>query len=353
VKHTTTTVEGGTDRAVTEGGIEVRPASADAGTWNGYVDRSSAGTAFHYWEFLDVVADHVGGTVHRLVGYKGQEPVGVFPVFELRKGPVTTAFSPPPDMGLSQLGPAMITPDGMKRRRLEKRTHRFVECCLAWVDRVVDPGYVHLRTHHSYRDHRPFIWNDFDLTTRYTYVVDLTPGTDAILGEFSSDARSNVRNTDEGAYRIVERGADGVDDIVDHLDGRHSRQGLDYPVSAGFVHDLFDRLPDGTVRTLVCRVDGEYVGGMITLEDDRTVYRWQGGARPLADVDVPVNDLVDWRVITDAVDRGLTAYDLVGANTPRLCEYKSKFGPDLVPYHAVETGSLPMRLVSRLYKQLR
>ncbi|MFB6079806.1 MAG: GNAT family N-acetyltransferase [Haloferacaceae archaeon] len=348
----TTTVTDDAARAVTNGGIEIRPAAVDAETWNGYVEQSRQGTAFHYRQFLDVVADHADATVHKLVGYKGQEPVGLFPVFEIRKGPVTTAFSPPPNMGLSQMGPAMLNLGGMKRRREEKRVHRFVEAGLEWIDRVVAPSYVHVRTHHSYGDHRPFIWNGFDLSSRYTYVVDLSPGADEVIGEFSSDARRNVRRTDDDDYRIEERGAGAVGAVIDHVDRRHRRQGLDFPVTAAFVGDLFDRLPDGTIRAYVCEVDGEYASGMITLEDDRTVYRWEGGARPLHDVDVPVNDLLDWRVITDAIDRGRTQYDLLGANTPQLCDYKSKFGPELVSYQAAESGTRTMRLFSRLYRRL-
>ncbi|MDG5776846.1 GNAT family N-acetyltransferase [Haloarculaceae archaeon H-GB1-1] len=343
-----------TNVSITNRGIEVTAADADQRErWNGFVDRSAQGSAFHYDEFLDVVADHLDATVHRLVGFKGQEPVGIFPVFELRKGISTAVFSPPPDMGLSQMGPAMLNVDKLKRRKAEKRRRRFIGGALDWIEDVVDPSYVHVRTHYRHQDHRPFVWNDFDLSPRYTYVLDLTPGKDEIMTEFSSDARRNVRNTDDDAFEIEERGIDAVADIVDHLRRRHEEQGISYPVTADFVSDLYRNLPDGTVRTYVCTVDGSYASGMITLEDETSVYRWQGGARPMGDVTLPVNDLVDWRVISDAIDRGKERYDLIGANTPQLCEYKSKFGPELESYQAAERGTRTMRMVSRLYQRLR
>jgi len=49
--------------------------------------------------------------------------------------------------------------------------------------------------------------------------------------------------------------------------------------------------------------------------------------------DFPVNDVLDWHVMRDARDRGISRYDLVGANLPRTARYKSKFGPDPVPYY--------------------
>lgn len=48
----------------------------------------------------------------------------------------------------------------------------------------------------------------------------------------------------------------------------------------------------------------------------------------------------------------MTAYDLMGANTERLCRYKSKFGAELVPYFAVETSSPGMKAAKRAYQAL-
>ena len=335
---------------VTNSGIEVRPAD---GNWDDYVERSEQGTAFHREAFLDVVADHADATLHRLVGFKGQEPVGVFPVFELTKGFTTAVFSPPPDLGLSQMGPALLNLDKLKQRKRETRTRRFLEGCLSWIDERLDPSFVHVRSHYRYEDYRPFAWNGFDITPRYTYVLDLEPGPDALMDGFSSDARRNVRRADETDVVITERGRDAIGEIVSHLQDRHDAQDVHYPVDPGFVADLDRALPEGQVRTYVASVDGDYVGGMVTLEDETTVFRWQGGARPKGDASLPVNDLLDWRIITDAVDRGRTRYDFVGANTPHLCEYKSKFGPDLVSYAVAERSTTTMRMVSRLYRSLR
>lgn len=342
---------------VTKGGIEVAPASdAPTAGWDALVGRSPHATAFHRRAFLDVVADHLDATLHLLVGYKGQEPVGLFPVFEVTRNLVTTAFSPPPGVEMSQLGPVMLGLDGAKRRRVEKRTHRFVEGCLEWVEDSFDPSYVSVRPHVGYDDHRPFVWNGFDLTPRYTYVVDLRPGPEEVMAAFSSDARRNVRSTDDDAYAIEEEegeAPDAIDRVVDHLERRHENRGVDYALAPALLHDLARALPDGELRTYVCRVDGSYAGGMIALDDGRTVYRWQGGARPLRDVEVPVNDLLDWRIMADAMDRGRERYDLMGANTPELCEYKSKFGPELAAYAHAERGTRTMRFVSDLYRRFR
>ncbi|MFC7115375.1 hypothetical protein ACFQH2_11060 [Natronoarchaeum sp. GCM10025703] len=68
----------------------------DRERWNRHVDQSPQSTPFHRYEALEVLADASGTELYPMVGYKGQEPVGLLPVFVLSKGPVAAAFSPPP-----------------------------------------------------------------------------------------------------------------------------------------------------------------------------------------------------------------------------------------------------------------
>lgn len=332
--------------------VDVRIADEeDMQRWDDLVERSPQGTPFHRRAALDVLAEHSGMTLHSLVGYKGQEPVGLFPVYERSRGPVTAVFSPPPDLKISYGGPILVNFGKLKRRKAEKRHQAFVDGCVELVDAELSPSYVHVRTTTRYSDVRAFTWNGFDVNPGYTYVVDLTPGTDELLGEFSSDARRNVRNGHEADCEIEERDTPAIEQIIEQVRARHDEQNESYGVTPGFVTDLWRALPEGTVRPYACTVDGAFVGGMVTLEDNDTVYRWQGGAK--TDADLPVNDLVDWRIMRDAVDRGLTRYDLVGANKRRISAYKAKFAPHLETYQEMERSTRPMRVATGLYNRLR
>ncbi|NEU56517.1 GNAT family N-acetyltransferase [Halorussus sp. MSC15.2] len=331
-------------------GISIgRATELDHHDWDDLVERSPQASVFHYRGSLSTQADHADARVHPLVGYKGQEPVGLLPVFETRKGGMTTAFSPAPSLWVSYLGPALLNHRKLKRRKRERRNRRFVEGCLDWVERELGPKYVNVRTAPSYRDVRPFEWRDFDIDVRHTYSVDLTPGEEDVLMSFSSDARNNIRT--EGDYRVYEGGRDEIRTIISQVRDRHDEQGESYGVTPAFVTDLYEKLPEGTVRPYACEIDGEVAGGMVVLESGDTAYRWQGGAKH--DRDLPVNDLVDWAVMTDAMDRGVENYDLVGANEQRLCGYKAKFGPRLRSYYTMEKGSRVTNALSSVYKKFR
>jgi hypothetical protein len=331
--------------------VDVRLADDDdMQRWDDIVARSPQGTPFHRRAALDVVAEHSGTTLHPLVGYKGQEPVGLLPVYELSKGPATALFSPPPRLKVSYQGPVLVNFEKLKRRKAEKRAKRFVDGCVETLETEFSPDYVHLRSGPRYVDTRAFVWNEFDVNERFTYVVDLTTEPETLIEEFSSDARRNVRNGHDDRYEITEGGAEAIERIVEQVRARHEAQGEAYPVTTAFVTDLWRSLPEGTVRPYVCTVDGEFAGGMVTMESGDTVYRWQGGAK--TDGDLPVNDLVDWRIIRDAAERGLTRYDLAGANNHRISRYKAKFAPELTAYHEMEWGTPPANVALTVYRRV-
>ncbi|MGQ4556066.1 GNAT family N-acetyltransferase [Halobellus sp. GM3] len=329
--------------------IDVRT-PADAAEWNALLDRTTDATPFHRHGALEVFASHTGTTLHPLVGFKGQEPVGLLPLFELRKGPVAAAFSPPPGRKISYLGPVFLWNTNAKQRKREKTHSRFVESVVAYADEVIGPRYVNVRTPPAYDDPRPFLWDGFDPTPRYTYHVDLNREPEEILADASSDLRSNVRNTDDGDFEISRGGRDGMRRVVQNAQKRHAEQDVAYGVTPSFVGDLDRALGEG-IESHVCTVDGEFVGGMIALVDDEAVYRWQS----VVDFEssVPAQDLLDWHAIRRGIERGCDRYDLVGANDQRLCGYKAKFAPEVATYYELERSGLGMNLVAEAYRRLR
>jgi hypothetical protein len=323
--------------------------AADADDWNRFVERSPQGTPFHRYETLAVCADHSGSDLHTLVGYKGQEPVGIFPGFGLTTAGLGTLFSPPPDLLVPYLGPALLNYGKLSTRKAERRHQQFVDGCLDLLADEVGYRYGHLRTTTRYDDLRPLQWGGFEVSPAYTYVVDIDRSEDDLLASFSSDARKNVRNTDPASFEITEGDADDVRRIVGMVADRYAEQEETYDLTPEFAVDLYEALPEGSLRPVVCHADDAFVGGILAVEGSETIYRWQGAAD--FDCDLPVNDLLDWHLMTEGRERGVTAYDLIGANTQRLNKYKAKWSPDLAAYHVAEFGHPVVRAAAHLYKQ--
>jgi len=329
--------------------ISVERADVDATEWNGFVSRAPDASVFHRAEPLRLLESHTGTTLHPLVGYKGQEPIGVLPVFERTVGPITMAVSPPEGFEVFSLGPVLTDPGQLKQRKVERRNRALVEGCLEWIDDELSPEITHIRSTDRHSDLRPFQAHGFDVTPYYTYVVDLDRSEEDLLASFSSDARSNARADDAG-YTIEVGDAEACTAIVRQVSDRLDELDKGYPLTPEVGAKLYRRLPDGAVRPYVCLHDGECLGGIIALEHGDTVYRWQGGAKTT--VDFPVNDALDWRVMRDARERGVERYDLVGANLARTAQYKSKFGPDPRPYYGARKQAPGMDLLATLRQRL-
>lgn len=326
-----------------------RLSDQDWETWNTLLDSSPQATPFHRHEFLSVVADHVNATLHPLVGVDGSDPIGLFPVFETRKGGVRAAFSPPPDLKISYLGPALLDAEAGAER--QERHRAFGRAAIQWIHDQVNPSYVSVRTSPRYSDPRPFDWNGFDLRPRFTYAVDLDRSADDLFEAFTSDVRQNVRNATDAGCEVSTVGVAGVDRIISQVQARHEEQGVPYHVTSAFVEDLVETLPDDAAFVYACERDGEFLGGNVVLDTAGAVYGWQGVAKP--DHDYPVNDLLHWTIMQDAIERGTTEYDMVGANDQRLSRYKAKFAPSIRQYHTAEHSTLPTKVAAEVYKRLR
>lgn len=330
--------------------ISVSPLD-NAGDWNDLVERSPQYTPFHRFEALEILAEYSETELYPFCGYKGEEPIGLFPVFVLSRGPVRAAFSPPPSLEINYLGPALLNYEKLKQRKTERRHRRFIEEVQAELQDEINPQYIHVRTGPRYTDPRSFIWNEFEATPEYTYTVDITPDPSDLFMTFSSDIRKNVRGADDTDYELFEGDGTDVERIIRMVRSRHDEQDVAFNVSESFARDLYQALPDGTMRAYVCRSEGRFVGGSLTLEDDGELLAWQWVAD--YDIHLAVTDLVNWHVIRQARDRGIERYDLGGANNPRLCGYKAKFNPSIRIYYTLERGNKAMNGLKKLYKRLR
>jgi len=332
--------------------IEVQSATNEGlEKWDEWLKRSQGGSFFHQSAILDVITEYSGTKLHRLVGYKGQHPIGIFPIFELSKGPVKIVFSPPPSLNIPSLGPVLFEKDQLKQHKLERRNRRFIEGCLSWIEREISPKYIRVVSTPSYQDPRPFSWEEFEVVPSHTYHVDLSVGTEEVMNRFKKSLRSDIRRSQDEEYELRRGDEDDVRFVIEKVRERYEAQGKEYQLSPEYAVDLHQTGENNQLPVYIGESNGERVSGILSPRFNDTLYFWQGGGKP--DVSLPMNDLIHWRIIRDGIEDGFPIYDLVGANTPRLCEYKTKFNPRLKTYYTMERGTMIMDTVSDIYKRFR
>jgi len=310
---------------------------------------------FHTPAALSAIQTHADGELRLFGGFKGEQPVGLLPVVEQSRAVGRALMSPPPGMNVPRLGP-IVMPTSPKQRKRERVNRTFVEAVLDELDTDGPLALLRLLTMCGYDDPRPFLWADFALTTKYTYMIDLD-GTDPdrVMQSFSKSLRRDVSRARESEVTVGVEGHDATREVFEQTRDRYAEQDRGFPLSWDYVSDLVAGLDD-RARTYVARDSaGDFLSGVTALFGPDCAYFWQGGTR--AEHDVAVNSLVHWRIIedvlTDPAFESVTAYDLMGANTQRLCEYKGKFAGDLVPYYEIETDSPAMRLAKTAFSAVK
>lgn len=310
---------------------------------------------FHDPAALSVLAEHAEGELRLYGGFKGDRAVALWPTFvhEMSLGKVVT--SPPPSLAVPRLGP-LTMPASPKRRKREKVNRRFIDAVLADLDVEESLSLCRILCPLSYDDPRPFAWNGLDLQPAFTYVVRAEGSPEAVRESFSKSLRRELRTLEDFEVTVGVEDAEAARTVYEDVAARYDEQGRGFGPSWPYVRDLIAVLED-RARVYVARSpEGAYLSGVVALYSNDAAYYWLGGSRTTYE-SASVNSLVHWAVVRDLFEDppvdSVGGYDLVGANTERLCRYKAKFGGDLVPYYVAETGGRGMDLAKRAYSFVR
>lgn len=295
---------------------------------------------FHTPEALDVLDEYATGELRLLGGFRGQEPVGLFPFFVREQWSFRFVLSPPPGLSVPFLGPVLMS-TSPKQRKQEKLNERFIEGTLAEIDAEESRTLFGMGGCLDYTDPRPYLWEELNVAPRFSYVLDVAGrNQDELLGSFTSDLRSEIRKREELDVSIDTEGPAQAERVCRNLKQRHVEQGLTYPTPESFSGDLVEALGD-CARVYVARSpDGKFLSGITILYSNDKAMFWQGGTK--ADYEnVSVNSLLHWKIIEDIIEDSaldsVERYDLGAVNNRRISRFKSKFNPELTPYYEVKS----------------
>jgi hypothetical protein len=308
---------------------------------------------FHTPEALRVLDEYADGDLRLFGAFKGDQPVALLPLF-VRQAPVGQfVTSPPPSKSVPHLGP-LVMPNSPKRRKAERVNRTFVEDVLDELDVDTRRSLFRMVCQPEYTDPRPYDWSDYDITPRFTYVIDTESSSPKELRDgFSSSLRREIRDAEELDFEITVEGVHAARKVYQQTERRFEEQDESFPFTWSYVRDLLTAL-DERARVYVARdSDGNFLTGITALYSNDRACFWQGGTRTTYE-GVSINSAIHWRIIEDIAEDppfgSVTEYDLFGANTPRLCRYKAKFGADLVPYYVVESSGPAMDIAKRAYE---
>lgn len=306
-------------------GSEASGRLAGASEWGRTIEGIRTASPFHANAWIEAAAAHTGAQVLRWMMLSGEEPIGGCPLYLMRRRGLRLLASPAPGSSAMYSGPVWKDLDALK----ESTRLRHLEALADDLDDLAARAraqVIMLRLAPESRDVRPFLWRGYSPRIRYTYRVRLDRAEDDLLGSFSRTARQLVRKA-ASVFRIREGAPEDGRAIFDLLRRRFEAQGLRTVLSKAYIDSVLRGLGPGRSRVLVAERDSRLSNAIVTLSTDVREYWWIGFKGD--DTSAGSSELLLWEAMRRARGTGKTSFELIGAEDPRLIEFKAKFNPDL------------------------
>jgi len=323
---------------------------ADAERWDDIVASSVNGTLYHTWEWLKIVEKHSQSKLFPLVFFNSKDdvPFGAIPLFYTRRFGVKMVFSPPPGSAIT-LGPILLN-KGYKQHKFELAYLDFQAAIDKFINRLgVD--YTFISTSPKLLDIRPFTWAHYNVSPCYTYLIDLNQGKEAIWNNLRKNTRRDITIAQKKGVKIHEQtDITSLDYVYDTSAERYSQQKIRFPLGKDYLLDLFQTfgINKHAIRIFVAISEKQIVTALACIEYKDTLAAWMGGTRTQISA-LEANKLLYWEAITWAIDNQYKWFELMGANTRHLCDFKSMFGPAVSICFSIKKTNLLGNLAEKAY----
>lgn len=315
--------------------------------WDNFVDSSPYGMIFHKSDFLNIIQKHSGFQLKKFGFFKGNELLGVLPVFTKKFISKNLIFSPPPGSGVPYLG--MVVSKNYDKLKENKKISLvktisddikkdLTNSCMYYS--IQNPLYL--------TDTRPFLWNGFDVNVHYTYVLDLNNG----IGDIKINLHRHLRNE---LNKIPEKNlyfkkSDDVNFFYDDLKKRYDAQKIKLPLySKEYVGEIISKFPEYLDLIYLYDLNDNVLGSILMNKYKRYIV-WMGITK--SDSSSFVNNYLIWKMIEEACNNNMKLFEINGARNENLAFFKSRFNPDLViSYSLVKTTNFG-RVMRYAYKTI-
>jgi lipid II:glycine glycyltransferase (peptidoglycan interpeptide bridge formation enzyme) len=332
----------------------------EAEEWKKIVDNSSQGTIFHTWAWLKIVEKQTKSVLYPLIGYKGTEPIGVYPLFLVKKSGIKLVFSPPSNALLLYMGPAFVNFDKMKQSRKESLFTEFQTDVDEFIKSELKANYVRIRTAPGLVDSRPLRWNGYEVEPLYTYMIDLTKGVDYAWNGLNRKLRTSIERSKREGVEVKMGDKEDLEFIRVSLYRRFEKQGLrpQKEYYKNYLSELFNAFYPENMKIFVANYKGEKVGGLVVLYYKEWSALWIGIPKTELKGIYP-NDLAQWEAIKWSCEHGFKYYEEMDAgDDPRLRHFKAKFNPESAIWFSAVKYSSPIfkgldKTTQYLYNKLK
>jgi lipid II:glycine glycyltransferase (peptidoglycan interpeptide bridge formation enzyme) len=312
------------------------------------INNSINGTLYHRWEWLKIVEKHSSCKLLPLVYFDTDDnnPFGAIPLFYAQKYGIKMVFSPPPGTSIT-LGPVLSKKD-YKQHKFELAYLEFQ----ANVDQFINKlgtNYISMLSSPGIVDFRPFLWARYTVTPSYTYKIDLRRGKEEVWNNLSKYLKKNIKNAQKKNIIIEEKsGIDNINYVFDSVQQRFAEQNMNLSLKRAYIHDIVRQFDQSALKYYQAYYNEEVIGALLCTIYKDTISAWIGGVRNASNA-IESNELLYWEAISRAIQGGYSWFEIIGANTRRLCEFKARYCPEVQLFFQVKKTDWLGSLAEKMY----
>jgi len=294
------------------------------------------GTVFNSKDWIKVFGE---GIETHAIYHESGALVGLFNLYKTELKGIPTYANPPftPDIGLclkKQEGSAY------KTSKFEKEVSQTLS---KYFDNL-DAKILQVSFPPQFVDMQPFIWGDFNVSPKYTYVTNLELSEEELMKNIAGKTKGLIKKGIKDNLEIVL--ISNFNEIYDVIAGVLQRN-TSKPNLEVLRKILQDFSTDKNAFAIASKEDGEYTSvSYCTFDSNRAWYLFGGHSvqqRPPA-----AGRLVLWSCILEAKKRGVKEFDFEGSMVQDIERFFRGFGGKLTPYFSVSKTSKVLGTLLRL-----
>jgi len=294
-----------------------------SGAWDSIVASSKFGTIFHstHWLKLYLQADQMLSSPRFLVLLDDGNPVGVYAGSEYDFHGLKAFMSPAPRSWTYYGGLVVSSPE---RGRTHELWRVLMSSLLKNYTIVVSTDPPSMET---------LGWCE-QQTARKTLVVRLSLPVEKLWSRIREGRRREIRKAEREGVLVVE--GDRPDDVqayYEMLKQTRDRKRFRTILPFRFYANVLHTLGQNRAKLFLAVYRNEPVAGVFLLNDSKRLYYWSGASNE-AGLRLGANSLVHWKAILFGRERGLSEYDMLGANIPSVASFKAGFGGEYRKFYS-------------------
>ncbi|SHK16068.1 Acetyltransferase (GNAT) domain-containing protein [Clostridium cavendishii DSM 21758] len=303
--------------------------------WDNFVDDSIQGNIFCKSKWLSILSNEI----RILVVFENNRIIAGIPLPCTKKG----------IFGMPKLTPKLgvLFSNEFQKLNTVKRNAKEMESLNLLIKNLPSGMSWDYNFSENFTNYLPFIWNNYNVNLKYSYVINNLSDLDKVYSNFSYDTKYLIRKAMKNNIYVEE--SNDVKAFYEVNKKTFERQGMQIPYTYNLIEELYNKYKDVNAKVFIAKnKENEPIAGLFLLFDDECSYYLMGGADP------------KWRkygsqtlLIWEAIKFSATVskkFDFEGSMIPNIERAFREFGSEQKIYYNVEKNSVTFNLV---YKFLR